>query len=377
MSQKLVQKDEGFLIAGVIPNPSSPSDALLRLECNITGIFTERGSDYMAWKQKLEDLINKKDAKYARVKSRLKGRGVDVKYRTFQAKEATGKVDAKGKPVFKKVIQRVRVLELMPYPSVFASRLSFSRQKFYRAIQSNGGIILNSSSVGKLKHNTYFLLSHQAAGLTNDTDKLNAEIEKLNQDVENFEKTKDFADMIGYLKRDIPVERWSKRPPIHSHIHPISLGFQPMPISKWLIEQYTDKSVMDEVRNNIHQQVEKITGTVTKKMSEWVHDLSIILLRDLTVGDIFLAEKKLTEIKQMAEEYQIAELVSKDMELCETLFNAIKTKDAVMIDKATKEVAKAAGIDTSGKGTRAILSEASLNMNEVSEQAKALIKGML
>ena len=146
------QLSQNFLLRGVIPSAHLPSDALLSVELNVTGLFTEGGADYVAWKQGLEDRLNGMDRKYAKVLTRLRGRKVSAAYKTMTEQVVEGEGD---KAKVKSVKVRGRIIQLMPYPSKFSNTIGDLRTDFYGAqgtrglLKTHNAVLLSSSSIGR------------------------------------------------------------------------------------------------------------------------------------------------------------------------------------------------------------------------------------
>jgi len=356
-----------FMLRGVIPHPYVPSSGLLLVELDITGLFTDRGADYIAWKQTLEDRLNELDRKYAKSEGRLRGRGVDAKYRT------TITVTTQGKR--RKVTKtRGRYLTMMPYPSVYASILSTIRRDFYNLFGEHGGIRLYEEWHGRRKFVTYFLLEDQAAALTKDVEGLNLRLEELNRQVAEFEKTRDFEKLLLFLEDSVPPERWSKHP-VHSVIHPIALNFAPMPISKHLVETYMDSSVREQVRNNVRESVEKIVSSFNERLGEWMQNLAPLLLERIDESSLQKFEATLKEIRAESARYQLEPLVGRQFQVCEALVAAVRTGNPDTIEDAAGKVAELFSI--SKGGAVETIREASTKMRDVDPTVKALISTMI
>lgn len=362
MPQQQAQTQE-LQLRGVIPNPYSPSSYLLQVELDVTGLFTDRGEDYVSFKQKLEDRLNALDRKYAKEVNRLRGRGVDAKYRTVTA-------DGKKKT-------RARFVEMMPYPSTFASRLSRVRTELYDAIRDAGGIPLAETTHGRRKFVTYFMLEAQAAKLTKATTRLNQKIDELNEDIGKFERTDDFAGLLAFVKGSVPHDRWSRDGgDLHSHIHYIGLNLTPFLISKELVDQFMDDRVRAQVRASITGTVEKITESFQQRISAWVKTLNTALQGEVKPATINQLAKTFQEIRDESREYQVDGLITDQFRVCEALVTALQSGDGTAVSDAVDKMADYAGVrNRADAGT--VLAEAGLKMANVSKETKALIETLL
>ena len=352
-------------LKGVIPQPYCPSSYLLQVELDVTGLFTDRGDDYIGFKQKLEDKLNNLDRSYAKEVNRLRGRGVDAKYRTI----TDGKKKTRG-----------RFIDMMPYPSTFASRLSQIRTDFYDAIRDAGGIPLAETTHGRRKFVTYFMLEAQAARLTRSTTRLNQKVDELNEDIEKFERKHDFAELLSFIKGFVPHERWSRDGDLHSHIHYIGLNLTPMPISKELVDMYMDDKVKAQVRASITQSVEKITENFQLRLSAWIKTLNTALQGEVKKSTVDQLAKTFEEIKAESQEYQVHGIITEQFRVCEALAQAIQTNDPISINDAADKVARYAGVEGisgTGRSREEVLAEAGLKMADVSKETRALIETLL
>jgi hypothetical protein len=375
-----------LLIRGLIPNPYFPSDALLTIELDLTDLFTEAGPDYMAFKQKLEDMLNAMDRKYAKSVNKLRGRRVSAAYKTMLTSEL---LPGQKKP--KAVKHRGRVLQVQPYPSRFSSVLGELRTEFY-GDKSYQGLLkkhnaqpLHSSQHGKRRFVTYFLHEEDAMALQRDVDELNKTVDKLNGELKEFEASSDFGDIIQYLREKVTNGRWSRTPPIHSTIHRAQLNYTPLVLGAEMIENYTDENVKEQLRHTISQMVEKIAGNFQAKLSEWMAKLTTLLAAEtLNSQDVETLGTQLAEIRTNATRYQMQAIVGQHFETCEALLAAVKARNQpevtpelahTLLQSASDKVAETLHIQAGDP--KSTLKEASLTLKKVDPVTRALIESML
>jgi hypothetical protein len=377
----LTEQTHQFLIRGLTPNPYFPSDALLSVELDVTDLFTEAGPDYISWKQKLEDMLNEMDRKYAKSVNKLRGRKVSAAYKTIVLHEMTA-----GSKKPRAVKHRGRVLQIQPYPSRFSSVLGELRTEFYGdksykgLLRQHNAVPLSSVQHGKRRFITYFLHEQDAVELQKDVDKLNMQVDRLNNELTEFERSSDFGNIIQYLREKVTNGRWSRRPPIHSTIHKVSLNFTPLPLGREIIDNYTNESVKAQVRQSISDMVQRVAANFQAKLSDWLANLTELLTHEITVADVGQLEQQLAEIRSNSTRYQMEGIVGQHFTTCEAVIAALKSKDtpegpAMLQDAATK-VAASLHIQ-SGQDAASTLKEATMTMRKVDPETKALIEAML
>ena len=351
-----------ILIRGVVPNPYFPSTHLLTVDLDVTSEFTDTGTDYVKWKQGLEDALNILDHKYAASEGKLRGRKVDAKYRSIEG----GK-----KPM------RSRIVSLIPYPSVFLSRHSSLKTEFYGGggkqgvFQKHRAVALHRESHGMRTFVTWFLREEEAVAVRQDTEVINRKIEQLNRDIAEFERTKAFRDLTDYMAR-IPTDKWCRQPPLRSRLHEITLNFAPFPLSKELVDTYMDVQIKAEVRESITQAVESIVRSFNERVSDWIILVTEKLAAQVTQEERGLIEGNLQRILEDAEKYQVRNLMSTQVRLCEALVSAVHTDSEEQLRDVSTQVAKYAGVEA--KGTiGSTLRNAALAMRNVDPEQIAYI----
>jgi len=292
----------------------------------------------MHFKQHLEEMLNKMDHQFARSASRLKGRKVEASYKTVDVSEGEGK-----KKVDTKV--RERTVVVMPYPSVFASRLSEVKNDFYGSgnklglMEKHNATKLAESQHGRRRFVTYFLHESEAASLLEDVAALNARIDAINRDVNRFESTAEFGELMRYLEAMVcDTTVWSRHP-VQSKCRPIEVTFMPMPISSELIEAYTDPKVKAAIKKSVGDAAAAVAKTFQEQLGRWMEVLTTKLTLDVTDAEISGMRHFLTEIEANADKYNARMLVSRQLEVCESLISAIETHEPTALTAAANGVA--------------------------------------
>lgn len=320
-------QQQAILLRGVIPNPWAPSISLFNLELDVTDIFTEDGSDYMAWKQGLQDMLNELDIQYAAKVAALRGRRVEAEYKTV--------VNGKGK-------RQIRITIFKPYPSRFMSQLGYVRTKFYGSVNTKGileefSMIIAEEKRGGLTIQTRLVPETLLPKLRLAMKELDSDIDNIQADITRYEQTQDFQKIKDYILTNIPDERWSKRPQtLHTQLHYIQLNPWPIVASRDFIETFTDEETKKEIRESLGKVVEQVVQTAQKTLSGIIGNLALYLKKEVSVRQLPIIQRDLDNLKKWSKEANTYHFIQSDITAIENIVKAIQSEDAEDIKLAAQ-----------------------------------------
>ena len=343
-----------ILIRGYIINPYGPSYELLERRVNVSDI-----PRYMQWKERFEDLLNKLDAKHAKVDTqKLKGRTLKAFYKTVFR-------DDNGKTVK----ERVRVLKFHPYPGVFGSRINYLKNRLYGSgsgstdgILTKRCIILAQEKRGHMTRTVYLAPYDQAPFLYAEVDELNVSIEELQKQITEYEKSEDFREILRYVQtaEKVFLDKEGK-PTVSTKLHPIYLNPQPLEISPRIYEEYLEekaaaltreldakylrghelmeKELRDATRNTVETAVlhlQRRIGSIAEKLA------SVIEAADLTKAKrtATALARHVADIQSLMESTNCSPFLASKLDAIKNLVEAVRTKDTATIEEANKNLAE-------------------------------------
>jgi hypothetical protein len=131
---------------------------------------------------------------------------------------------------------------------------------------------------------------------------------------------------------------WSRYPVISTCRH-IEVTFMPMPISSELIEAYTDPKVKEAIKKSVGEAAASVAKTFQEQLGRWMEVLTTKLSVQVTDAEILGMREILNQIQANADKYNARMLVSRQLEVCESLISAIATHEPTAITSAANGVA--------------------------------------
>jgi len=333
-----LEQQPRILVRGLIPIPGGkPTQDLLTVRLDVTGLFSESGEDYMGWKQRIEEILNTLDQIYAKDTKKLKGRRVEAGYKTVEVK-VNDRVEKR----------RIRVVELMPYPSRFASQLKMIRDDYYELLEEHGTLLYREEFMS-----IYIIPEARVNSFRRGVEAINEEIEELNREIERFEATSDFKQLINFLANTVPAERWSRPPTpssqgytFRSRLHPITIRYFPVMASRDFIEQFVDEETKRQVAQAVRDTVVSVINAERQRLASALTQLAILAsrgLKDLSPERIEAMRKTLSEVRSNLQRTGSEFIIRSTLDAMEQLTEALTTRNPQAIQEAINTTAQALG----------------------------------
>lgn len=317
------------IMSGIIPIVYCPSEALLSVDLDVTGLFTS--SEYMAWKEDVEDLLYQIDVAYALKSSMVKGRRIRASYKTVMTQF--------GK-------QRIRIINISPYPSRFNTILSNIRTKIYGSQITTGilpkyGEVIAQVQKGSQVVKLYLVPSSNITKLNDEIDALNKKLDELQHSIEEYENSYDFDKIIGKLKV-VPTERWN-RYPVTTKIYPIKIKHIPFVVSKDIIDSYIDERTREAVEETIKNAVASVAMDIQKKIKTIIEEYFGLLSKKYNAWDIKKLRRWTEQVKSLPEAQK---WFRSEIEALESMIDAIESNDEDKMYDGLVRIASLVGVET-------------------------------
>lgn len=353
---------EGFLVA-----LTCPTSHLLNVPVNMTRATR---TEYMRWKEGLEDILFRIDKKYAKAYARGKSH-VKATYRTEKDGEET---------------TRVRELQVNAYPSIFSNVLSRVRSKAYEELNRR------ALTISQVQNRKLYLLPHrEAPAFFEFIQGLNAEIIELQRKVKRYERSADFTRVVKKLAQVNPwYDHRTNRP--HSTLHGVEVDINPLRIDANIYDNFI-KSWKDKDRERLEKEYGKGLSAIRKELErkqreiveQGVIDLETrltqIVQRIASYASMTLSSKSvesvrrdLDNLKRLTESANLGYFMRRRIDVGLNLLDALESKEEEEIEQAAEKVGRLAGIETSGMDPSTILKVTARTLtSDISDRAKALM----
>lgn len=269
MSEKLVLK--GFIVTLKLP-----SDSALRMKCD-TSIL--KGTRYLSFLNELKAFMNKIDFDYAEREEMLRGRELEAHYQSKRVK-----VRDKYKIVDSKT------LWVRPFPSRFENVLKTVRMQAYRLL-NNLTICITREVKGRYKDNIYLLPANDSLvnRLFNGIKNLNETLDKLEKEIEKYEKGEEIEKLFSILKNHNVeiVLPYSKKLEISVDLLPIDIDVA--------LEEWASKS--PDVAKALREKKQEMVVAMIGKFREKLEPILRMMEGELRVER---AKKMVEELKVLA-----------------------------------------------------------------------------
>lgn len=204
--------------------------------------------------------------------------------------------------------KRMRVLRFSPFPSSFSNVLRMIRRNIYITLHRNC-LVLAGEQHGGYRQNIYILPYANAPAFMKAVQAFNKQIDELNMQIAEFQKTRHFEDLKEILKRnEVEVRLNGDWRLDHIRIDVTPLALEPTTVKELVEEEYKKmfRELEEEERRGLealHEELERkrreiVTKSVEdlqKKISEIVN--KIVAAKRLSVKE---AKKRLEQIRTIA-----------------------------------------------------------------------------
>jgi hypothetical protein len=319
-------------MSGAIPVIYCPSEGLLNVDLDVTGLFS--GSEYMSWKESVEDVLNEIDKAYAKRSSMVKGRRIKAYYKTVTTEY--------GK-------QRVRVVSVSPYPSRFTSILSALRTEIYGSKAKLGILPKYGEVIAEIYRSVqpvklYLVPSSNLSKLNDEIDRLNRIVDNLQLEIAAYENSFDFDKVIGRLKV-VPVERWNKYP-VKAQLYHIRVQHIPFIVSDEIINSYMDERTKAAVEQTVKAAVQTVAKDIQGKIKKIIEEYFSLLSKKYNAWDIKRLRTWTEQIKSLPEGQK---WFSREIQAIESMIDAIEEKDEDKMLNAIYNIASVMEVPTEGR----------------------------
>jgi len=380
-------RKEKVIVNGFLLNFNLPTEDLLNITLNLSDVAKTRYGGLL-WE--LKDHLVSIDNEYAQRETR--GRTLRGRYP-----------------------RKMRFQRFSPYPSAFSNRLKSIRREWYEALARFTVVLTKSAEVGvgwKRQRNLYLLPFDKAADLQLVKNRMNHEVQELQEEMRKFEKTSYWKLVFDYMTK-ISGRKIEPQP---AYIHRIELDLFPLSFdpsvfksvveerrrkqleaideAKRLAEMEVDEKkradlerlenerakaeeqIIEEMERKRHDVVERAVVDLQGRLSELMKELTLISARKFSKQNAKSLTRSLETIRSLSESVGLKHFVEGYTDSSLKLIEALTTHNQKAIKEATHVVAKEIGIEAKEDYSET-LKECALKLStEISPRVKALIKAM-
>lgn len=236
MTEKQTITLQGLNIAVHMPTES-------RLTYEVTGLSPNL---FAKAAKEIEDWFTVVDSKYTKRKRKTTDQNSDEVFGSGRGWKGRGHKINK--------LDRTRAIGLSPFPSRFSNVLRTIRREIYIELNQRCSVIAGSQ-YGKYKHNIYILPYSNSIPFSAFVAAKNKELKHLNEDITEYQKTRDYQDIKDLLKK------YHVEMPDYWNIEGISLDITPLALNTSTLKNVIDKEykrVFEDAANQKREMSESL-----------------------------------------------------------------------------------------------------------------------